>query len=162
MKKGDKMIRIVSLALLTLVAVTPFAYAEESYNMTSCWSGEATVLSTSKDMVIYSFDLKGVSRGNDGNMAFDNWSFEIIGTSKIESGKYSSHYYGKYLSPEGDFIIGEGDRNGPEGTWKFIYGTGKYMGITGGGTNKIVNIKPIKKGTTQGCSIAVGKFQLPK
>jgi hypothetical protein len=156
------MTRSIAAVLAFLFLSVNFAYAEESYDMTSCWSGDYTMLSSSKELVIYSFDLKGVSRGNDGNMAFDNWSFEIIGTSVIKSGKYSSHYYGKYLSPEGDFIIGEGNRNGAEGTWKFIYGTGKYKGITGGGTNKNINIKPIKKGTTQGCSIAVGKFKLPK
>jgi hypothetical protein len=107
--------------------------------------------------------LKGVSWSNDQSTAFDNWSLQIVGTVKIESGKYSSRYYGKYMSPEGDIIIGEGGRDGDEGTWKFIGGTGKWKGITGGGTNKTVpNIKPIKKGTTQGCSIATGTFQLPK
>ncbi len=140
-----------------------FAHAEESYNMISCWSGDVTLLSASEDLVVYSFDMKGVSRSIDESKAFHNWSFQIIGSTKIVSGKYSSQYYGKYLSPEGDVVIGEGDRNGEEGTWKFISGTGKYKGITGGGTNKIVpNIKPIKKGSTQGCSIATGTFQLPK
>lgn len=48
------------------------------------------MLSSSKELVIYSFDLKGVSRKNDENEAFHNWSFQIVGTAKIESGKYSS------------------------------------------------------------------------
>jgi len=121
------------------------------------------MLSVSKELVIYGYDLKGVSRSNDQSTAFDNWSLQIVGTAKIESGKYSSRYYGKYMSPEGDIVIGEGGRDSNEGTWKFISGTGKWKGIAGGGTNTIVpNIKPIKKGTAQGCSIATGTFQLPK
>jgi len=63
------------------------------------------MLSSSEELVIYSFDLKGVSRKNDENEAFHNWSFQIIGTAKIESGKYSSLYYGKWLSPEGDMVF---------------------------------------------------------
>ncbi len=155
------MIRYATI-LMSLLLFVNFAHAEESYNMTSCWSGDVTLLSASEELVIYSYDLKGVARKNDANEAFHNWSFQIIGTAKIESGKSSSLYYGKWLSPEGDMVFGEGDRNGEEGTWKFISGTGKYKGITGGGTNEIVpNIKPIVKGTTQGCSIAKGTFKLP-
>jgi hypothetical protein len=162
-KGGWKMIRLITVTLFSLFLFVNFAYADESYNITSCWSGDVTMLSASKELVIFGYDLKGVSRSNDQSTAFDNWSLQIVGTVKIESGKYSSRYYGKYMSPEGDIIIGEGGRDGDKGTWKFIGGTGKWKGITGGGTNKIVpNIKPIKKGTTQGCSIATGTFQLPK
>lgn len=162
-KEGDKMIRFITIALVSLFLTINFAYAEESYNITSCWSGDVTLLSGSEELVIYSFDLKGVSRSNDKSKPFDNWSLQIVGTAKIESGKYSSIYYGKYLSPEGDVVIGEGTRDNEEGTWKFIDGTGKWKGITGGGTNTIVpNIKPIEKGTTQGCSIAIGTYKLPQ
>jgi hypothetical protein len=157
-----KMIRLITIILIALFLSINLVHAEESYNMTSCWSGEFTMLSSSKELVIYSFDLKGVSRKNGESDAFHDWSFHIIGTAKIESGNYSSSYYGKWLSPEGDAVFGEGDRNGEEGTWKFIHGTGKWKGITGGGTNKIVNIKPVMKGTTQGCSIAIGKYKLPQ
>lgn len=155
--------RLITIISFSLFLFANFAHAEESYNIISCWSGDVSMLSASKDLVIFSYDLKGVSRSNDESEAFDNWSFQIVGTSKIETGKYSSIYYGKYLSPEGDIVIGEGDRNGEEGTWKFMSGTGKWKGIRGGGTNKIVpNIKPIKEGTTQGCSIATGTFQFSK
>lgn len=157
------MIRLITVILVSLFLFANFAHAEENYNIISCWSGDVTMLSASKELVIFSYDLKGVSRSNDESKAFDNWSLQIVGTVKIDSGKYSSQYYGKYLSPDGDIVIGEGYRNGDEGAWKFINGTGRWKGITGGGTNKIVsNIKPIMKGTTQGCSIATGTFQLPK
>ena len=156
------MIRFITIILIGLFLSVNCAYADESYNMTSCWSGDFEMLSSSKELVIYSFDLKGVSRKNDESDAFHNWSFHLIGTSKIESGKYSSSFYGKWLSPEGDMVFGEGNRIGEKGTWKFIGGTGKWAGITGGGTNENVNIKPVMKGTTQGCSIAIGTYKLPQ
>jgi len=155
------MIRLVTIVLIGLFLSVNCAYADESYNTTSCWSGDFKMLSSSKELVIYSFDLKGVSRKNDESDAFHNWSFQIIGTSKIVSGNYSSSFYGKWLSPEGDMVFGEGKRIGEKGTWKFIGGTGKWAGITGGGTNENINIKPVMKGTTQGCSIAIGTYKLP-
>ena len=67
------------------------------------------------------------------------------------------------MSPKGDIVIGEGGRDGDEGTWKFIRGTGKWKGITGGGMNKALpNIEPIEKGSAQRCSLATGTIQLPK
>lgn len=150
------------IIVLSLLFFVSFAHADESYNIISCWSGDTTLLSASKELVIYSYDLKGVSRKIDENEAFHNWSFHVVGTAKIESGKTSILYYGKWLSPEGDMVFGEGDRSGVDGTWKFIGGTGKYKGISGGGTNVNVSIKPIQKGTTQGCGIATGTFKLPQ
>ena len=156
------MIRFITIILIGFFLTVNCAYADESYNMTSCWSGDFEMLSSSKELVIYSFDLKGVSRKNDESDAFHNWSFHLIGMSKIVSGKYSSSFFGKWMSPEGDMVFGEGNRIGEKGTWKFIGGTGKWAGITGGGTNENVNIKPVMNGTTQGCSIAIGTYKLPQ
>ncbi len=157
------MIRSINVILLSLFLFANFAHAKESYNKTNCWSGDVTVLFASEELVIYSYDVKGVSRSNDESKAFDNWAFQFVGTTKVESGKHSGQYYGMYLSPDGDIVIGEGDRNGDEATWKFINGTGKWKGVTGEGTGKLVqNTKPIAKGTTQGCGISTGTFQLPK
>jgi hypothetical protein len=157
------MTRSISISLISLVILCSVAQAEEPYDITSCWSGDVTYASSNEELVIFSFDLKGVSRSNIESKAFHNWSFQIIGVVKVEAGKYSSTYYGKYLSPEGDFIIGEGQVVGDKGTWKFIQGSGKWKGIKGGGTNRAIRqIKAIKQGTSQGCSVAVGTYELPK
>ena len=44
------------------------------------------------------------------------------------------------------WFFGEGDRSGDEGTWKFIGGTGKYKGITGGGTNTFCRGEAVRAG----------------
>jgi hypothetical protein len=158
------MLRFIRICVIVgSVFCVNLVHPVEPYNITSCWSGDVIALSASKELEINSFDLKGVSRSNNENKAFDNWSFHIIGTSKMEGGNYSNFYYGKYLSPEGDIVIVEGHTTGGEGTWKFLKGTGKWQGISGGGiTNIIPNIRSIKKGTSQGCSRGFGTYQLPQ
>ena len=140
----------------------PVAQAEEPYDIITCFSGEVNLVSASDELTILSYDLKGVSRSNIEGGAFDKWSCQIVGIVKIESGKYKSNFYGKYLAPDGDYIVGEGQIIGNEGTWQFIHGTGKLKGITGGGKNRPIRAKPIKKGTLQGCSIATGTYELPQ
>ena len=150
-------------AIVGAVFSVNLVHAVESYDITSCWSGDVTVISASKELVINNFDLKGVSQSNNENKTFDNWSFHIIGTSKLEGDNYSNIYYGKYLSPEGDIVIVEGYTTAREGTLKFLQGTGKWQGISGGGIiNRIPNIRSIKKGTSQGCSRGFGTYQLPQ
>jgi hypothetical protein len=161
--KEARMTRIISFILLVFVALIPFAHAEETYDITNCWSGEVTLLHKSENLAIFNFDVKGMSLANGESKAFDGWSLNIIGTAKVEAGKYSSTYYGIYRSPEGDIVVGEGTRTGGDGSWKFIEGTGKWKGISGGGTNKLItNVPPIKEGTTQSCIVATGTFELPK
>ena len=85
------------------------------------------------------------------------------GITKVVGGQPTDNYYCKFMSPEGDIAIGEGSRTGAEGIWKFLGGTGKWEGITGGGKNKrFTSGKPISEGTFQGCSSAIGMFELPK
>ena len=161
--KEARMTRIISFILLVFVALTSFAHAEETYDITNCWSGEVTLLHKSENLAIYNFDVKGMSLANGESKIFDGWSFNIIGTGKVEAGKYSSIFYGTYKSPEGDIVVGEGTRSGIEGTWKFIEGSGKWKGISGGGTNKLITkVQPIKEGTTQSCNVGTGTLELPK
>lgn len=157
------MIRLITVILVSLFLFVNFANAEEPYDLTSCWSGDVTMLSASKDLVILSFDIKGVSHSNHENKAFDNHSFHMVGINKIEAGNRSGTSYAKYLSPEGDIVFGEIQTVGDKQTWKFLFGTGKWEGITGGGkTEPITNAKPIKEGTIQGCARATGTYQLPQ
>ena len=52
---------------------------------------------------------------------------------KIDKGKMTGSYFSKHLNPSGDFYVLEGSQGGSEVDWKFIYGTGKFKGITGAG-----------------------------
>ena len=59
--------------------------------------------------------------------------------------------------------MGGGTRTGEEGTWKFLHGTGKWQGITGGGPigAPVASGKPISEDTFQVCQRAKEIFNLP-
>ena len=90
-------------------------------------------------------------------------SYRCLGTSSTENGVQNSVSYCKYMDAEGDLIVGKGIRSEKEGTWKFLYGTGKWQGITGGGSIgvPVASGKPISEGTFQVCQTAKGTFSLP-
>jgi len=134
----------------------------EPYDMTNCFSGESTMLVASKELVVFSYDLKGIVQDNLDTKAFANMSFQCVGISKIVAGKPTGQGICKFMDKDGDFIVGETASAGPEGTWTAFYGTGKWKGVTGSGKQiYITNSKPIVNGTFQTCSRATGTYELP-
>ena len=154
--------RIALIFVLGFCIFTPIAQAEP-YDITNCWAGETTMLVASKELVVMSYDLKGICRDNLDTKAFENMSFQCIGLSKIVAGKPTGNGYCKFMDKDGDYMVGETTSAGPEGTWKALYGTGKWKGITGSGKNMyITNSKPIVEGTFQNCNRSTGTYELPK
>ncbi|MGB5423215.1 MAG: hypothetical protein WBN03_13725, partial [Desulfobacterales bacterium] len=122
----------MALGLFLLITA---AQAEQPYDITTCGSATNTVLFSSEDLTIISFESKGISISNHENKAFDNNTFQCAGVIQIASGKPSCDMFCIFLDPDGDVTLGESTLDGAEGTWKFIYGTGKWKGISGGGKN---------------------------
>jgi hypothetical protein len=150
--------------VLGLVMFIPVAQAETPYDITACGSGTVTVLSQSKELTVASSETRGISESNHENKVFDNCSFYHVRIVKIEAGKWSAHGYTKFMDPDGDILIVEFSQMGEEATTKFLQGTGKWKGITGGGKVMYLtpNAKPIAPGTIQGCYRQTGTFELPK
>jgi hypothetical protein len=153
---------------LTAAVLAPFllisiAQAEEPYDLTMCMSGETSMLLASKELVLLSYQGNGMTMSNHANKKFHGMSYRCIGTNKIVNGVRQQVGYCKYMDADGDLIVGEGTRNGKEGSWKFLYGTGKWKGITGGGPIgvNVASGKPISEGTFQVCQRAKGTFTLP-
>ncbi len=57
----------------------------------------------------------------------------MLGIVRIENGKTYWSQYRKYQDPDGDTFVAELSGIDREGTLKFMKGTGKWNGITGGG-----------------------------
>ena len=58
-KGGKNILRLIIICLLGLTLLTPMANAEEKpINIISCRSGTNTMLTASKDLVIFSYDTK--------------------------------------------------------------------------------------------------------
>ena len=154
---------VVTVIALGLAIFTPVAHAETPFDITCCYAGEAKLISGSKELTVLGVEVRGIFHSNHENKALNNMTLHCIGVFRIMSGKGTSIAYCKGMDPDGDVIVQEHRRDGPKITWKFLQGTGKYKGITGGGTGKVVaRGKPITPGTTQGCSRVIGTFQMPK
>jgi len=156
-------VSVVVAIVFVLVIHIPVAQAETPYDITACYSGTITMLSQSKELTIFSMDIKGIARSNHENKVFDNCTFNCVAVVRITAGKRTGLGYCKFLDPDGDIVVFEVTYVGAEGTSKFLHGTGKWKGITGSGKFRtIARGKPITKGTAQNCSRATGTIELPK
>ena len=160
------MIRLIIICLLGLTLLIPMANAEEKpTNILSCRSGTTTMLTASKELVVFSFELKGIDQDLNEDKVFENYTHMCVGTIRILGGERISKGYCKYMAPDGDFFIVSFD--GPSGgkplPWEYIYGTGKWKGIKGGGTAKTTTMgKPIVEGTFQTCMEISGTYEVPQ
>jgi len=114
-------------------------------------------------MRVHGFDFKGIALSNLANKAFDNMTFHGIGIGRVLPNK-KKHRYGhiKFMDPDGDILVTENLRtlDGPDATWNFLQGTGKWKGIKEGGKLRpAAGGKPITPGTVRGCIRMTGTFE---
>jgi hypothetical protein len=155
--------RFLVAIVVGMVAFASAAGAEEPYDITSCFSWKLTQITASEELTITASESTGITQSHNENKAFDNNTVHCVVLGKKTPGGATLDGYCKYLEPNGDIAVGRFGREGGKGTWEFIHGTGKWKGITGGGTYEIVaHGKPVAPGTFQSCSHATGTFALPK
>jgi hypothetical protein len=150
-----------------LVMLIPAVQAEEPIDFTQYASCTFTPASEDKEFIFSSFECTGITRSNQENKVFDNMSVLDVGVGRREGGQSTAYSLSKYMDRDGDYVIMEFNEFGPtgrlEGTWKILYGTGKWKGIKGSGKHVHVGGgKPIKPGTGQGYVRNTGTFELPK
>ena len=162
------MARIIIISLLGLMLLIPMVNAEEkTMNIIRCRSGTTTMLTASKELVVYGFELKGIDQDLKPDKVFENYTHSCVGAGQILGGKQITKGYCKYMAPDGDFFIVSFD--GPGGAeptpWEYIHGTGKWKGVKGGGTVKYITRGkpiPIVEGTFQSCIEVMGTYEVPK
>ena len=157
----------VLICIFSLYIFVPFAQAETPFDITSCLTGPATVLSPSKELVILGVEFKGIIMSNHENKIFDNFITHFVGVSRIMAGQVDGRGYTKLTDLDGALIFTETTAFGPVGQptwkWKFLYGTGKWKGITGSASVlPITKRSPLVEGTWRACYKITGTFELPK
>ena len=157
------MIRSILIVILALVIFIPTVKAQESFESTVCASGTDNTIYMSKDIILTSFDLKGMVR-SDSNSEFQNDASEwCVGLFSKIGDKISQSGFCKYTYLNGDMALMEWDGAANGGNFKFINGTGKWEGIKSEGTwNMIQRAKPASQGTFQNCRKMKGTYELPK
>ncbi len=150
------------IIILVFVMFIPVAQAE-NIDMISCGSGNINVIAAGEDLTIMAMEGKGINLDNYGNKTFDNMTYQYGALFKIDKGNWSGSMLMKYMDPSDDFFAVEITQVGMVRDWKFIYGTGKWKGLTGGGKAlPITKGKPISPGTSQGCVKITGTYELKK
>jgi hypothetical protein len=157
----DHFTLVLAAGLASLAAA---ASAADSYDITNCSASTVTIVSATEELTVLNIDSKGITRSNSANKSFDSSTFQCTSVVKVAGAQRSGLGYCKFMSPDGDFFIGEQvpDSTGG-GKWKFLQGTGKWKGITGDGEfAPLTSGKPIVAGTAQGCVRATGMYELSK
>jgi len=148
---------------LALLMVTPFAQAQQPIDMMSCGDSTVTTIVASEEITIMGIEAKGINLDNLSSKVYENMTYHTVGVMKIDHGKVTGTMYSKYMEPSGDFAVVEISQVGMERDWKYLYGTGKWKGVTGGGKAfPFTKGKPITPGTSQGCTKITGTYELKK
>ena len=151
------------IGIFTFILFIIAAQAEQRFDCLLCNNSTMTTIVESGELIIMSYESRGIVLDNSEGKFFDNDTVHGAGLMKIDKGKLTGSFINKHLSPSGDFYVLEGSFAGPEIDWKFIYGTGKFKGITGGGKSiRITKGKPVTPGTSQGCTKVTGTYELKK
>jgi hypothetical protein len=153
----------IFIVIFTFIPFIVTAQAEQRFECVLCSNMTTTTIVESADLIIMGFESKGIVLDNSGSKFFDNDTVHGVGLITIEKGKVTGTFFNKHLSPNGDFYVLGGSWVGSEVDWKFIYGTGKFNGITGGGKSiRFTKGKPVTPGTSQTCSKVTGTYELKK
>ena len=153
----------MTVVILGLTMFIPVAQAQQPMDMMSCGNMTATTIVAGPELTIMGFEGKGINLDNLASKAFDNMTYQVVGVFKIDKEKLTGTMYAKYLDPTGDLFVVEIFQVGMEREWKYLYGTGKWKEVTGGGKAfPFTKGKPISPGTSQGCTKITGTYELKK
>jgi len=151
------------IGILTFLPLIVTVHAEQPIDCLVCYDQKITPVVETQDLIIVGYEAKGIVLDNTVSKFFDNDTVHDVGVVKIDKGKLSGSVLGKHLGPSGDFYVIETSLGGAEPGWKFIYGTGKFKGITGSGKAfQFTKGKPISPGTSQYCVKVTGTYELGK
>ncbi len=151
------------IGIFTFILFIVTAQAEQPMDCLLCSNMTMTTIVESGDFTIMGYESKGIVLDNTESKYFDNSTVHGVGLMKIDKGKLTGSFFNKQLDPSGDFYALEGSIVGTEIDWKFIYGTGKFKGITGSGKSiRITKGKPVSPGTSQSCTKVTGTYELKK
>lgn len=157
------------LVLFGLIILIPAAQAQQPFDITDYFYATATFLSSDPELTIFHSDVKGVIHDNGERKIFDRMVSHCLRSVKISTDKMTGVTYSKFTDSDGDFFITETSVEGipmSEGTFKFLHGTGKWKGISGGGKGKFIFMtrgkQQINPSTFQGYLRMIGTYELPK
>jgi hypothetical protein len=156
-KRKNGYIILGFISILAFVTLSSKVQAQQPVDMMSCGDRTLTTIVVSDELTIRGVEKSGINIDNLANKAFNNMTFHFVGLSKVVSRQMTGTFYSKYMDPSGDLFVVEISQVGMEVDWKYLYGTGKWKGITGGG--KASGNPP---GEFDQCEKITGTYELKK
>ena len=158
-----------ALAAGMLVGVAAYAgsaVAQQEHSNIVCRAGNITGLAKAEDMVSYAIEHRGIVLAQGDNKDFDNQTQHCVGAVAIIRGVSTGSGYCRNVdAATGDLVLVEWEASGKPGTgtFRYVYGTGKWKGITGRGEYQpVAATRPVGPGTYQNCIRAKATYTVPK
>lgn len=125
--------KTIIIVLFTLTMFASMVQAQQPFEVMGRSSCKVLALSESKALTIYSLTGGGPAWTATRSKVFNDMKWEFVATITVLDGKIKGVGYYKFIDPDEDYFILEA--NGAAitegGTWRFLYGTGKWIGATG-------------------------------
>jgi hypothetical protein len=158
--------------MLSLVLVVAFSQAAKAQlAKEGSFSGKAAFNCAHKaiaqvEHLQLNYECLGIFMNDAGHGFLHNASIHGIGGFHAVKGVYEyDHSFTVWTDPEGDqaFLThsAEGSLQAAEAIFKWVGGTGKYKGLTGGGAWSWISGRPAVEGTFQGYFKMKGSYKLP-
>ena len=141
---SNKRWKIEALTIVIgLIMFIPVAQAQQPFDITDYFYATVTPLSSDPELTIFHSDVKGVIHDNLESKTFDRMTSHCLRSGRVSAGKMTWTTYSKFTDSDGDFFITEASAEGvpvsaQESSFKFLQGTGKWKGISGGGKSKFI------------------------
>jgi hypothetical protein len=153
----------ITLGIALLFVYFGAASADEfPYDLRGCGTGEVTIIDKAGDMMIGQTITRGVTESIPPDAAFDNMTYECRTVWHTSEGGTEFSNRCTFVDPDGDKTFGMSSGHSKGWQWKFLGGTGKWKGITGGGPAERVGrygrISPTLQGS---CWRGKGTYKLP-
>jgi hypothetical protein len=161
----DREPRLLATAVIAAMLGAGTAQAQQAFEHTTCRAGTLTVIAQAEKTIVWSLDHRGVNLGSDATQLFHGNTQRCIGVVASVGGKNSGNGWCRNVDPKsGDWTLVDwtaSDTPG-SGTFTFRYGTGRWKGLTGGGTyESLGQTRPVDAGTYQNCVRIKGTATIP-
>jgi len=147
-----------------LMALASLVQAQQPFQIIGCSSGKVVTLSENQPLTVHNITGKGAACCTAGDKTFDDMTWDFVATLGVMDGKTIGIAYFKFMDPDQDYFILEanGDAILQGGDWKFLYGVGKWRGVTGKVKGRVVlRGEPLPVETGQYWCRIVGTLELP-
>jgi hypothetical protein len=150
--------------LAAAILASGAAQAQHAVEHLTCRAGTIHPLAQADKLFVWQLDHRGVTQAAPGD-PFDGFTQRCIGTVANVEGKLAANGWCRNVDPKtGDWTLVSwvGSDKPGVGTWAFQHGTGKWKGISGGGSYEPLGpTRPVEAGTYQNCARIKGSYRLP-